>query len=403
MMKIGLYGIGGLYNYGCEAIVRGTEILFHQIYPDAEIIYFSRRAEEDSKIIEDVKITVVQLQEDYSFSERVINKLFKEVGIAYTVGDRSQKQVLESNLDLIVSIGGDIYTIPEHVREQKKYNYYNKLVKLGESALSRGIKFIIYGASIGPFGNYSKAIDFYINHFKKVDLIIAREQKCVDYLKKQGIEKNVIVLPDPAFSVTGYTDDRAEKKYIGINLSPLSIRELNGDVTDDSISILSDLLVNIVHHTGRELLLIPHVFCPESSNDNDYVFMEKIISSLPKHEAKYIHLSKPKNYIDAKRILRTCLIVVTARMHCGINAVSESIPTIFLSYSDKAVGMAKYVYNSEEWVVPLRRITTELIPKIDTMISQTQKIESDLHERIQHIRKLSADSSVYERIREINQ
>ena len=31
-MRIALYGIGGLYNYGCEAIVRGTVSILSLIH-----------------------------------------------------------------------------------------------------------------------------------------------------------------------------------------------------------------------------------------------------------------------------------------------------------------------------------------------------------------------------------
>ena len=42
-----LHGIGGVYNYGCEAIVRGTEQIIRKEYPTADIIYASRRPIDD--------------------------------------------------------------------------------------------------------------------------------------------------------------------------------------------------------------------------------------------------------------------------------------------------------------------------------------------------------------------
>ena len=44
-MRIALYGIGGLYNYGCEAIVRGTVSIIRQIASDVQIVYYSKRAD----------------------------------------------------------------------------------------------------------------------------------------------------------------------------------------------------------------------------------------------------------------------------------------------------------------------------------------------------------------------
>ena len=51
-MKIGLYGIYGVYNFGCEAIVRGAVKLIHDLYPSAEIIYFTYNFEYDRNVLD---------------------------------------------------------------------------------------------------------------------------------------------------------------------------------------------------------------------------------------------------------------------------------------------------------------------------------------------------------------
>lgn len=50
-------------------------------------------------------------------------------------------------------------------------------------------------------------------------------------------------------------------------------------------------------------------------------------------------------------------LVITARMHCGINAICTGIPTIFLSYSAKAKGMCKLIYGDDKNVVPLEKFS----------------------------------------------
>ena len=40
-------------------------------------------------------------------------------------------------------------------------------------------------------------------------------------------------------------------------------------------------------------------------------------------------------------------------MHCAVNAITMNIPTVFLSYSEKAKGMAEYVYNTKNAVLSL--------------------------------------------------
>ena len=58
-MKIALYGIGGTYNFGCEAIVRGTEKIIHSSFPDAVLDYYSYKPEEERERLGKVNINVL--------------------------------------------------------------------------------------------------------------------------------------------------------------------------------------------------------------------------------------------------------------------------------------------------------------------------------------------------------
>ena len=57
-MKVGLYGIRGVYNFGCEAIVRGVYQFINSIYPESEIIYFSYSADFDKAALADLNIEI---------------------------------------------------------------------------------------------------------------------------------------------------------------------------------------------------------------------------------------------------------------------------------------------------------------------------------------------------------
>ena len=58
MKKVLLIGIGGVYNYGCEAIVRGTVNILKTIDNRIEVYYASYNYEDDIKRLNgcDVKI-----------------------------------------------------------------------------------------------------------------------------------------------------------------------------------------------------------------------------------------------------------------------------------------------------------------------------------------------------------
>jgi polysaccharide pyruvyl transferase WcaK-like protein len=73
-------------------------------------------------------------------------------------------------------------------------------------------------------------------------------------------------------------------------------------------------------------------------------------------------------------------------MHCSINAISAGVPTILVSYSQKAVGMAEYVYGSRKWVIPIKEFNSLLlINLVKDMLSEYSFIADYLKYRIPYI------------------
>lgn len=54
-----LIGIGGVYNYGCEAIIRGTVIILKKQFPDIKISYASYNYEYDKNRLSDCDVHVI--------------------------------------------------------------------------------------------------------------------------------------------------------------------------------------------------------------------------------------------------------------------------------------------------------------------------------------------------------
>ena len=383
-MKIGLYGIYGLYNFGCEAIVRGTYKFAKEIYPDAEIIYYSYNYNNDKEILSDLNITIKPIIQRAYFLFRIANKVLELLNINNRILLFAFKEIIE-DVDLIISIGGDMYTIPKVVRKNRVYKYYNTLVDFCNTVIENGKDVIIYGASIGPFGNYNKAIDYYRYNLKKYKLIVCREESTIDYLNYLGIN-NTILLPDPAFLLTkNYVKETP--KYIGINLSPLSLLEMYGEASIISLEKLASVLDAIYEQTGIDLLFIPHVISTQKS-DNDLIFLEQLKSYMkPEYQNHVRFANYNRGFEGLKPDISKCFLIVSARMHCAINSVVESIPAIFLSYSQKSVGMCRYVYGSEEWVIGIDDIEKLLIGKILKMLKGRDEIARYLKIRNNTIKK----------------
>lgn len=401
-MIIGIYGIAGVYNLGCEAIIRGTYLNFKEIFPDAKWVYYSPNASEDSKILEDLAIEVRQTKKKMFFLKRCVNKSFDILGIKYQIPYDDYQDII-NNVDMIISVGGDIYTIPSYLRQKTKYAYYNRLVDFGEKALNKGKKLIIYGASIGPFGDYEKAQKYYFNHLKRVNMIVCREKETINYLESFGISENVFFLPDPAFSLRGINELKLQNnRIIGINLSGLSLKETYGELSENSIRSLVGVLTKIIEKTGYDILLIPHVFA-NYELDNDYIILKKIEKEVNSKYKNKISISEKKTFLTIKEELRHCSVVVAARMHCAVNALSEGIPTILLAYSSKAFGMCQFVYGTTQWVYDIKQIENEkFYDLLEELIRNRDEISSDINSNLDHKLNKEQYRNAYEQIRKLS-
>ena len=215
---------------------------------------------------------------------------------------------------------------------------------------------IVYGSSIGPFGDYYKAIEYYKKNLENYKAIICRENHTIEYLQKIGL-KNIYFSPDPAFLLGGQKNYNGS--YIGVNLSPLSMRELYGNELDKHIDILAKTFDKIYKETQRELLFLPHVIS-QDSYDNDLMFLLQIKDHM-NFPNKVLIADSSSGFFGLKNSIRKCHIVISARMHCAINALEENVPTIFLSYSQKSYGMCEYIYNSNKWIVDIRNSENDLL------------------------------------------
>lgn len=385
---IGLFGIHGLYNYGCEAIVRGTYKFITKAYTNYKIILYTGNPESDKKIIKDLDINVKQIPLNKNIiMRRGINKILRKCSIDYQLAIWNAKSVAKE-CDIVFSIGGDILTIPKQILENKNEKVYNRIVQFGNYILKYK-PYIIWGASIGPFGDNRRVNNYYFKHLNKVTQVFCREEGTYNYLINNNIYRNIQLCSDPAFYLADNDNKYKNKNFckirIALNLSPLSISEEVGNTKDNLfLQKIISTIQNLLSIPDTEIVLVPHVKSPESTYDNDLDFMEKIHNSFDHNKSLYI-LKDCNGFLATKKYLKSCDIVIAARMHCAINAISEGIPTIFLCYSQKGFGMANYIYGDYNWAISLTNIELELKNKVLDMISNKEVITKHIQNRIAEI------------------
>lgn len=376
-IRIGLYGIGGVYNFGCEAIIRGAVKFIKRIYPDALVIYFSNNYEYDKAILKDVDIKIISIRQKPSLAKKVINKGLSFTRIEKRLFNIKFKEIM-SQVDEIWSIGGDIYTIPAVKRERQRYKYYNHLIDFCNRTIDAGKEVVVYGASIGPFGNYKDAVQYYVKNLSRYRHIFCRENVTLNYLESLGLS-NVSFFPDPAFQISDGKSSRGNDRYIGLNVSPLSLNEIYGNHNDKNVDMLAQIIDQIIEKFDKDILLIPHVISKDE-NDDDLRFQNRVLKRIENYNRVKI-AEYNGGFLGLKPQLRECEFVVSARMHCAINALVENVPAIFLSYSQKSLGICEYVYGSQKWALKINNIRDELIGKMLEMHKEINVVRNILRFR----------------------
>jgi colanic acid/amylovoran biosynthesis protein len=382
--QILLIGIDGVYNYGCEAIVRGTEKIVRTVRPTAEIIYASRRPTDDINRLKGTQVKIIERKCRGRYSaQNVFRKLVSMTGFEWH--PRTDFLNMLNGVNAIFSIGGDIYTL------YPNGNFNRSLPKLGDFAESQDIRYILWGASVGPFNENPKAERFFRRHLSKISMITARETATESYLKELGIFNNVISCADPAYVVAPEVTANgtfANGLTIGINLSPLSIRHSKYSL-DEFIQVQSKSIQELTKVLNARILLIPHVVCDFMESDDDLRYLRRVKQAIaPKYQKVVTLLNDDIGFVGTKKKLIKCSLVIASRMHCAINALAAHVPTILIAYSRKAVGMCQYVYGNDNWVIPLNKFgSNHTLKKIRLMIEQQKQIREYLSTRIPEIQQ----------------
>lgn len=360
-------GILGTYNYGCEAIIRGTVEILRRINPEIKISYGSFDYESDRHRLKDLDIEIIKRPS--KFKRWTIANIIRKIATLckLPIENKYDSTSWIKGYDTVFSIGGDMYTL------SSTGEYKKDLPKFFEECQNKGLKYILWGASVGPFSKNSEGEDFYKDHLQKADLIVSRERNTTEYLNSIGIIDNVKEAPDPAFFVEGPQKQKpvSSVKTIGINLSPLSAsHEYAGDIKT-AIERQAEAITRILNQRDWKIVMIPHVVSPRYWED-DLTYMQKIYSHIPENlRSRITIVESDPGFVGLKSILCTLDGLVAARMHCAINTICCQVPVVLLSYSEKAKGMCKYVYGNSTRTIPL--IDFENSDKLISLIEDVPK------------------------------
>lgn len=294
-----LYGHGGSYNHGGEAITRTTVEWLRRISPDCYITLSTHFPEQDME-----------------------NGIQVDEMVARDMNGKTNAEIYRETLERItadttvIHVGGDNYC----------YQNWQRYAEIHKKAKLVGGKSIYWGCSIDEDCIDEEMLEVLREH----DLILARESITSEALRKKGL-CNVTAVCDIAFTMEPETTDICSEDYVVVNLSPLVFRK--NEKVMNAVDKVVDFFIN---GTKKDVLLVPHVVIPV---DNDY----DILSELKKrwNDPRVVLVSDRLSAKQYKSIISKAKMCIASRTHVVIAALSSCVPAVSIGYSTKAKGIAK--------------------------------------------------------------
>ena len=342
MKKLLLYGHGGAYNHGAEAILRGSLPEFRRAgVPILLSTHFPGQDREfgldqlvDRLIPADLSLVPSEkAAPDFAGREQVAAQIYRDA-------------LAEIDSETVcIGIGGDNYCYP---------NWHRQSV-FHRTAKERGAQSILWGCSIQPELIDERMAAVLRGH----DYIVARESVTFRTLQEHGVAR-LSLRPDPAFSLPPEPfplPEGFQKPVAALNLSPLMLRK-SGRLLDDFVDAAHFLL-----QKAKTLLLLSHVTMPV---DNDEDALDAIAQRLSAEErGRLCRTPEGLNAAQRKYLIANCALLVCCRTHASIAGYSAGVPTLVVGYSVKSQGIGAD-FGMERWVLPLER-SAELVPLIDAL------------------------------------
>lgn len=347
MNDILIYAHGSSANHGCEALARTTISIIRSSLPDSKIYLSTQNRMQDEFFAlspdEYIDNKVIKRLSPYHFYTEFNRRILKYPNLDVKHIYKNTLNAIHENM-VCLSIGGDNYC----------YDTPVWLYVIHEKIKEKGAKSILWGCSIDIAGIDERML----KDLKQYDLIIARESITYKTLVDLNANNNIVLAPDPAFTLPIEAFDTSNidlENCIGINLSPLILRyESKKNVT---VSSYVKLLEYILQNTTMTIALVPHVEMPGNS---DYNILQKVYNDITDKSRVFL-VSNQLNSMQYKYVISKCRMFIGARTHATIAAYSTCIPTVVIGYSVKSKGIATDIFGSDEkYVLAVQQLSADI-------------------------------------------
>jgi coenzyme F420 hydrogenase subunit beta len=215
---------------------------------------------------------------------------------------------------------------------------------------------------------------------RHADLVVVRDLLTLASLKQWRLQdERLAFLPDPAFTLTAAPPEKhagavtasATRAVAGLVTSWLAVPYVfPGYCRAEAYERYLELLTQVVHHLAvqrdHDVLLIPH--SEQGAGDTKVaVDLSKRLAEPARERVKVLQEDDPRVIKNAISQLR---LLVSARMHPVIHALSSAVPIVGIDYNRKLIELAQ-LFHLEDLVVPAIEANAELLKtKIDQALTE---------------------------------
>lgn len=258
-----------------------------------------------------------------------------------------------------------------------------------DAAVRAGIPSVVWPSSIGPFDQHPQWEKRFASILRRTDLVIVREPLTRSYLEKLGIEENVRMAADPAFllpaepaSLPEEIEQVLQAGAIGINLAPLMVRYTRYSKQRWIIKA-TEIVTGICEKFRLPVLLIPHVMMSPDifPHNDDYGFMSALRDRLPPEVRRKVWLydARQEDCRQIKWVISRVRVLVSARFHATVAALSSGVPAISLGYGVKSRGLHLDIFGHDRWQIgPGALNETLLIDRVTELLEAEDEIRAHL-------------------------
>lgn len=261
--------------------------------------------------------------------------------------------------DVVLDLNGDVYS---------EYLPLSRFVKhsadmLAVAQLKRPL--VEFASSPGPFlSPFKRRVAKYV--LNRFTAICNREPASSALLERMGVETPVVTACCPVFTLQPASAaraqaifaaegiDRGDRPLVGITICAANMRDIN-DVKADEAAVYAPMLRWLIEEAGAHVVMIPHVYrmnrhTGEMIDGPDYVVTKRVYDAADGDSQPHLQIVRGHYAVaEVKALFGQLDLFVSGRMHAGIGALSQGIPTVLLAYGHKHYGMAR-VLDIEDYV-----------------------------------------------------